>query len=208
VLADKASHAVKVSSCLLGCDWCRRERGLFVVGLAGAHAAEEAVEQVALGGGVPVAGGLASVAVARAPGETLIAEKAPLQPTAARHWFLTRQWVTIRLLSAARLPAPPPGRSPQGALQLHAGVAQPVRYDVSSCGCSVPCVRSGSRIEPPAVGQSIEEVGIPGGELGPAPRVGAKDLSGSHHPTGRAGHVALDGSSLQPVGARNCAHRP
>jgi Transposase DDE domain len=72
VLADKTSHAVKLSSCLLGVGWYRGERGVFVVGLAGAQAvvqaAEEAVEQVALRGGVSIAGGSAPVVVGAGAG--------------------------------------------------------------------------------------------------------------------------------------------
>jgi hypothetical protein len=76
VLADKTSHAVKLSSCLLGGGWSRRERGVFVVDLAGAQAvvqavvqaAEEAVEQVALRGSVAIANGSAPVVVGAGAG--------------------------------------------------------------------------------------------------------------------------------------------
>jgi hypothetical protein len=70
--AIKTSHAVKLSSCLFGGGWCRGEGGVFVVGLAGAQAvvqaAEEAVEQVALRGGVSIAGGSAPVVVGAGAG--------------------------------------------------------------------------------------------------------------------------------------------
>jgi hypothetical protein len=76
LLADKTSHALKVSSGGRrsggrgGCG--RRECGVFVVGLAGVEAvvqaADESVEQVALGGGVSVAGGSASVVVGSGAG--------------------------------------------------------------------------------------------------------------------------------------------
>jgi hypothetical protein len=70
--ADKTSHAVKLSSCLLGVGWHRGERGVFVVGLAGAQAvvqaAEEAVEQVALRGRVAIASGSAPVVVGAGAG--------------------------------------------------------------------------------------------------------------------------------------------
>ena len=72
VLGDKTSHAVKLSNGLLGCGLCRGERGVFVVGLAGAQAvvqaAEEAVEQVALRGCVAVACGSAPVVVGAGAG--------------------------------------------------------------------------------------------------------------------------------------------
>jgi hypothetical protein len=59
----KTSHAIKVSSGRLGADRRGGECGVLVVGLAGAQAvvqaAEEAVEQVALCGGVPVTSGSA-----------------------------------------------------------------------------------------------------------------------------------------------------
>src|ERR671913_467205 len=70
--AMKTSHAVKLSNGLLGCGLCRGERGVFVVGLAGAQAvvqaAEEAVEQVALRGCVAVACGSAPVVVGAGAG--------------------------------------------------------------------------------------------------------------------------------------------
>jgi hypothetical protein len=69
----ETSDAVKLSSCF---GVCRRrgrgEGGLFVVGLAGGQAvveaAEEASEEVALGGGVPVAVGFAPVIVGAGTG--------------------------------------------------------------------------------------------------------------------------------------------
>jgi hypothetical protein len=71
-----------------------REGGVLVVVLAGGQvvveAAEEAVEEVALGCGVPVARVLAAVVVARAPREAVSAENAQRYPAAASRWFLTR----------------------------------------------------------------------------------------------------------------------
>ena len=71
--AKKTSDAFKLSSCV---GVCRRrgrgEGGLFVVGLAGGQAvvqaAEEPAEEVALGGGVPVAGVSAPVVVGAGAG--------------------------------------------------------------------------------------------------------------------------------------------
>jgi hypothetical protein len=72
VLADKTSHALKLSSSLLGSGRGHRECGVFVVGLACGEAvvqtADEAVEQVALGGVVSVAGGSAPVVVGSGAG--------------------------------------------------------------------------------------------------------------------------------------------
>jgi hypothetical protein len=66
----KTSDAGKLSSCFGMCRRCgRREGGFFVVGLAGGQAVveapEEPTEEVALGGGVAVAVGLAPVWVPR-----------------------------------------------------------------------------------------------------------------------------------------------
>ncbi len=72
IIADKTSHAVKLSSGLRGGGCCGGKGGVLVVGLAGVQAvvqaAEEAVEQVALRGGVPVTGGSASVVVGAGTG--------------------------------------------------------------------------------------------------------------------------------------------
>jgi hypothetical protein len=70
--AVKTSDAVKLSSCLGDFLGGGGEGGGFVVVLAGGQAvpeaAEQASEQVALGGGVPVAGGLAAVVVGAGAG--------------------------------------------------------------------------------------------------------------------------------------------
>ena len=70
--ACETSDAVKLSSCLAGFAGCVGEGGGFVVVLAGGQAvveaAEQASEQVALGGGVPVAGGFAAVVVGAGAG--------------------------------------------------------------------------------------------------------------------------------------------
>ena len=77
----KTSHALNLSSCgLRGGVLGGRERGGLAVGLPCLQAvvqdADEPVEQVALGGGVPFAGGSASVVVGPGPGEAVSAEKA------------------------------------------------------------------------------------------------------------------------------------
>jgi hypothetical protein len=68
----KTSDAVKLSSCLAGFPGWVGEGGRLVVVLAGGQAvmqaAGQASEQVALGGGVPVAGGLAAVVVGAGAG--------------------------------------------------------------------------------------------------------------------------------------------
>ena len=60
--AEETSHALSLSSCGVGWVGVGGECDLFVVVLSGlqavVQAAEESVEQVALGGGVTVAGGL------------------------------------------------------------------------------------------------------------------------------------------------------
>ena len=71
--AKKTSDAVKLSSCFGASCWRGRgEGGLLVVGLAGGQAvvqaAEEAAEEVALGGGVPVSVGFAAVVVGAGAG--------------------------------------------------------------------------------------------------------------------------------------------
>ena len=70
--ALETSDAVKLSSCPVGLLGCGGECGGFVVVLAGGQAvveaAEEAAEQVALGGGVPVAGIAAAVVVGAGAG--------------------------------------------------------------------------------------------------------------------------------------------
>ena len=70
---DETSDAVKLSSCFGACGRRGRgEGGCFVVVLAGGQAvveaAEEACEEVALGGGVPVAIGFAPVVVSAGAG--------------------------------------------------------------------------------------------------------------------------------------------
>jgi DDE superfamily endonuclease len=70
---DETSEAVKLSSCFGVCCGCGRwEGGVLVVVLAGGQAvvqaAEEPVEQVALGGGVPVSGVAAAVIVGAGAG--------------------------------------------------------------------------------------------------------------------------------------------
>jgi hypothetical protein len=68
----KTSDAVNLSSCLAGFPGCVGEGGGFVVVLAGGQAvvqaAEHAAEQVALGGGVTVAGVAAAVVVGAGAG--------------------------------------------------------------------------------------------------------------------------------------------
>ena len=71
--ALETSDAVKLSSCVGVCHWRGRgEGGLFVVVLAGGQAvveaAEKQAEEVALGGGVPVAVGFAPVVVGAGAG--------------------------------------------------------------------------------------------------------------------------------------------
>jgi hypothetical protein len=73
VCGDETSEAVKLSSCFGVCCGCGRwEGGVLVVVLAGGQAvvqaAEEPVEQVALGGGVPVSGVAAAVIVGAGAG--------------------------------------------------------------------------------------------------------------------------------------------
>ena len=81
------------SSNLVGC-W---EGQIFDIGLAGleavVEAAEEAVEEVTLRGGVSIAGHTPSVVLG--PGTRLRganAAKVHSKPTAARRWFFTLRW--------------------------------------------------------------------------------------------------------------------
>jgi len=72
VAGDETSDAVKLSSCVRKFPGARGECGGFVVMLAGGQAvvqaAEQAAEQVALGGGVPVAGVASPVVVGAGAG--------------------------------------------------------------------------------------------------------------------------------------------
>ncbi|GGT17159.1 hypothetical protein GCM10014713_07710 [Streptomyces purpureus] len=64
--------------------------------------AEEAVEQVALGGVVPVAVLTAAAVVGLAPGEALRAEKTQRKPACMSRLFLMKRWPTKHFLPKAR----------------------------------------------------------------------------------------------------------
>jgi len=74
-----SSRAARIAAMVRVAGMGGGEGGVFVVVLAGGQAvveaAEEASEQVALGGGAPVPVFLAPVVVSSAPGEAVMAEK-------------------------------------------------------------------------------------------------------------------------------------